>query len=129
MPSGAPRSRPKSYSAAHLSNMAYVAILFILFASPIRVLSAPDAVSPSGSVVAPAPLSNGMAPAAPSPQVQDTLSVSGSDSASAKAAKSRTDSLIVVKHSFEHREQIITGSVIMSCLMLMMVAMNNYNPR
>lgn len=126
MPSGAPRSRPKSYSAAHL---AFVAILFLLITSPIRVLSAADAVSPSGSAVTPASLSNGMAPAAPSPQAQDTLSVSGTDSATAKAAKSRTDSLIVVKHSFEHREQIITGSVIMSCLMLMMVAMNNYNPR
>jgi hypothetical protein len=43
--------------------------------------------------------------------------------------KSRADSVIVVKHDFNHREQIITGSVIMSCLMLMMVAMNNYNPR
>ena len=43
--------------------------------------------------------------------------------------KSRSDSVIVVKHHFNHREQIITGSVIMTCLALMMVAMNNYNPR
>ena len=27
------------------------------------------------------------------------------------------------------REQIITGSVVMTCLALMMVVMNNYNPR
>ena len=47
----------------------------------------------------------------------------------AKPSKSRSDSIIVVKHHFNHREQIITGSVIMTCLALMMVAMNNYNPR
>jgi hypothetical protein len=44
-------------------------------------------------------------------------------------SKSRSDSVIVAKHQFNHREQIITGSVIMTCLALMMVAMNNYNPR
>jgi hypothetical protein len=43
--------------------------------------------------------------------------------------KSRSDTVIVVKHEFNHREQIITGSVIMSCLALILVAMNNYNPR
>lgn len=43
--------------------------------------------------------------------------------------KSRSDTVVVVKHRFNHREQIITGSVIMTCLALMMVAMNNYNPR
>lgn len=56
---------------------------------------------------------------------QDTTA----DTSLAIKPKSRTDSVIVVKHSFEHREQIITGSVVMTCLMLMMVAMNNYNPR
>lgn len=44
-------------------------------------------------------------------------------------SKSRSDTVLVVKHHFNHRQQIITGSVIMSCLMLMMVTMNNYNPR
>ena len=53
----------------------------------------------------------------------------GKDTMAVIAPKSRTDTVIVVKHSFNHKEQIITGSVIMSCLMLMMVAMNNYNPR
>ena len=43
--------------------------------------------------------------------------------------KSRADSVIVVKHDFNHQEQIITGSVIMTCLALILVAMNNYNPR
>lgn len=43
--------------------------------------------------------------------------------------KSRADTVLVVRRSFNHREQIITGSVIMTCLALMMVVMNNYNPR
>ncbi len=38
-------------------------------------------------------------------------------------------SLKIVKHDFNHREQIITGSVIMACLAMIMVTMNNYNPR
>ena len=52
-----------------------------------------------------------------------------SDSVLASKPKARSDSVIVVKHHFNHQEQIITGSVIMTCLALMMVAMNNYNPR
>lgn len=44
-------------------------------------------------------------------------------------SKSRADTVLVVKHRFNHREQIITGSVVMSCLAVMMVVMNNYNPR
>ena len=43
--------------------------------------------------------------------------------------KSRADTVLVVKHNFNHRQQIITGSVVMTCLALMMVVMNNYNPR
>lgn len=43
--------------------------------------------------------------------------------------KSRADTVLVVKHRFNHREQLITGSVVMTCLALMMVVMNNYNPR
>jgi hypothetical protein len=44
-------------------------------------------------------------------------------------AKSRSDSLHIVQHGFNHKQQIITGSVVMSCLALIMVTMNNYNPR
>ncbi len=51
------------------------------------------------------------------------------DSLAVVPPKSRSDTVIVAKHAFDHREQIITGSVIMSCLVLMLVAMNNYNPR
>ena len=43
--------------------------------------------------------------------------------------KTRTDSLTIVKHGYQHRQQIITGSVVMACLALIMVTMNNYNPR
>lgn len=43
--------------------------------------------------------------------------------------KSRVDSIKVVKHNFNHREQIITGSVVMICFALVLVTMNNYNPR
>ncbi|MDB5050151.1 MAG: hypothetical protein JWO30_3222 [Fibrobacteres bacterium] len=55
------------------------------------------------------------------PSTKDTLAVT--------PPKSRSDTVIVVKHAFNHREQIITGSVIMTCLALMLVTMNNYNPR
>ena len=58
-------------------------------------------------------------PGPPGPSARDTSS----------ASKSRADTVIVVKHQFNHREQIITGSIIMTCLALMMVTMNNYNPR
>jgi hypothetical protein len=50
----------------------------------------------------------------------------------AKAASrplNRGDTVLVVKHQFNHREQIITGGVIMACLVGMMAVMNNYNPR
>lgn len=43
--------------------------------------------------------------------------------------KTRADSVTVPKHTFNHRQQIITGSVVMTCLALIMVLMNNYNPR
>jgi len=89
-------------------------------------------------------------PALPRPLVQDSVHASAptpiprrqppTDSARIPAAtaksdslalppKSRSDTVIVAKHQFNHREQIITGSVIMTCLAVMMVAMNNYNPR
>jgi hypothetical protein len=48
---------------------------------------------------------------------------------SGKMAEARTDSLTIVKHGYQHRQQIITGSVVMACLALIMVTMNNYNPR
>lgn len=44
-------------------------------------------------------------------------------------SKSRADTIKIVKHNFNHREQIITGSVVMLCLAMILVTMNNYNPR
>jgi hypothetical protein len=67
----------------------------------------------------------------PSPTTQDSLGkplIAPKPDTLARP-KSRGDSVIVVKHGFNHQEQIITGSVIMTCLALIMVAMNNYNPR
>lgn len=70
--------------------------------------------------------------------LSDTLSSSHSDSLSLRDTLATKDSVKVnqraidhpiIKHEFNHREQIITGSVIMACLILMMAAMNNYNPR
>ncbi len=35
----------------------------------------------------------------------------------------------IVQRQFDHKEQVITGSVIMVCLTVMLVTMNNYNTR
>ncbi len=43
--------------------------------------------------------------------------------------KTRADTVIIIQHQFDHKEQIITGSVIMSCMILVLALMNNYNPR
>jgi hypothetical protein len=86
--------------------------------APVAVHSARASAAEPGTVPATQPV--------PLPQSsQDSL---GADTL-AVASKSRSDTVIIVKHGFDHREQIITGSVIMSCLMVMLVAMNNYNPR
>ena len=80
-------------------------------------------VEPVGAAVAApaaaADTAGGKAEIVPTPTPQDTLG----------RPKSRADTVLVVQHSFNHRQQIITGSVVMSCLALMMVIMNNYNPR
>jgi hypothetical protein len=52
------------------------------------------------------------------------------DSLSARrGGVSRVDTTLIVKHHFNHRQQIITGSVIMACMAAMVVVMNNYNPQ
>ena len=43
--------------------------------------------------------------------------------------KKKEDSTVVVRHQFNHKEQVITGGVIMACIALMLVTMNNYNPQ
>jgi len=93
--------------------------------------------APSGPVLPPkairdsvrVPAANPSAAAQPpSDTTRNPASTAKPDSLSLRP-KSRSDSVIVAKHQFNHREQIITGSVIMTCLALMLVAMNNYNPR
>ena len=71
-------------------------------------------------------------PLTPMPQaLPDSLRASNrADSASvAKGPVSRADTTIIVKHNFNHRQQIITGSIIMACAAAMVVVMNNYNPQ
>lgn len=52
------------------------------------------------------------------------------DSTTAPALpKSRADSVVLIRHQFNHREQIIAGGVVMACIAAMMAIMNNYNPR
>lgn len=63
------------------------------------------------------------------PRAAGTPQVMPGPQDSLTSPKSRADTVLVVKHRFHHREQIITGSVVMTCLALMMVVMNNYNPR
>jgi hypothetical protein len=104
------------------SPLRFLLLLLVLFPLTGPAGAEPVGTAPSASQASqnpPTPIS--ATTAANQDATPDTSLVDGS--------KSRTDSVIVVKHSFEHREQIITGSVVMTCLMLMMVAMNNYNPR
>ncbi len=35
----------------------------------------------------------------------------------------------IIRHNFRHREQVIVGFVVMVCIALVMVTMNNYNPK
>ena len=51
------------------------------------------------------------------------------DSLAARLNLKRTDTVTVVKHEFNHRQQIITGSIVMACLAGILAVMNNYNPR
>ncbi len=60
----------------------------------------------------------------------DTLKAAAlRDTAAADSASRGRDTLQVVMHHHNHRQQIIAGSVIMTCLAGIMVVMNNYNPR
>lgn len=73
------------------------------------------------------------------PAAKDTLAVdelteedleADSDSTGALATpKARADSVVLIRHQFNHKEQIIAGGVVMACLVAMMAVMNNYNPR
>jgi hypothetical protein len=77
------------------------------------------------------PLAQGAAPADSSKSHGDSaLTVSSqAPKDSIPKPKTRADSVTVPKHTFNHRQQIITGGVVMSCLLLILLTMNNYNPR
>ena len=49
--------------------------------------------------------------------------------AAARAPISRADTTLIIKHNFNHRQQIITGSIIMACAAAMVVVLNNYIPQ
>jgi hypothetical protein len=74
-----------------------------------------------------------LTPVAPLPTtvaVKDSARVAGVDSAAAvKPRIVRADTARVVMHSFDHRQQLITGGAIMATMISIMVVMNNYNPR
>lgn len=67
----------------------------------------------------------------------DTITyIDAADSISQSFLKSDTlnlDSLDdgpkLVMRNYNHRQQIIVGSVVMSCIAIMLVFLNNYNPR
>lgn len=51
------------------------------------------------------------------------------DSASAQAVPDSNTAPKYVKRSYDHRQQVIVGGVVMLCIALTLVGMNNYNPR
>jgi hypothetical protein len=70
---------------------------------------------------------------------QDSTAVASpdavADSVSAPANDGRSpeqrfeDDPYFVKKEYDHKQQVIVGSVVMLCVALAMVAMNNYNPK
>lgn len=46
-----------------------------------------------------------------------------------KSQADSTEPVRYVKREYNHRQQVIVGSVVMLCIALTLVGMNNYNPR
>src|SRR5687768_10116361 len=67
----------------------------------------------------PGGLPAGGAGPAPAPAADPGRSAAPATQDSIQQPKSRADTVLVVKHGFNHRQQIITGSVVMTCLALM----------
>ncbi len=70
-------------------------------------------------------LAQPLTPVRPAAASSDSLRVP----AAADTASRGRDTLQVVMHHHNHKQQIIAGSVIMACFAGIMVVMNNYNPR
>ena len=75
------------------------------------------------------PLAAALPPSAVTPMPQAVPDSLRADSVAARRGVSRADTTLIIKHHFNHRQQIITGSAIMAGLAMVMVVMNNYNPR
>ncbi len=100
-------------------------ILFLVFWA--LGLSAHPGFSQDGFPVSEEPTSNEIIqPGSLPPETASPQTVLDPDSL---AQKSVLDSVPLAKKVFNHKEQIITGGVIMGCLALIMASMNNYNPR
>ncbi|HEX2612735.1 MAG TPA: hypothetical protein VHO02_03980 [Fibrobacteria bacterium] len=69
-----------------------------------------------------------MTPPAPKVSSLDSLRAIAAKADTA-GTKARADTVQVVMHNHNHRQQIITGGVMMACMAGIMVMMNNYNPR
>lgn len=67
-----------------------------------------------------------LTPVAPPKPAIDTVKA---DTLAAKKPVARADTAKIVMHSFNHRQQLITGGAIMATMVGIMVVMNNYNPR
>jgi len=64
----------------------------------------------------------------PEEKREDNREIKQDDSLS-RQKEVKADSARVVRHQFKHREQVIVGGVIMACIALILVTMNNYNPK
>ena len=51
------------------------------------------------------------------------------DASGGLAVETKKDPPKYVKRDFDHKEQVVVGSAMMACLALIMVTMNNYNPK
>jgi hypothetical protein len=81
----------------------------------------------AASIPGQSPADSGGAVSKAGPEPAAVAAIAAPDSA--RKPLKRADTVLVVRHEFNHREQIIAGGVIMACLAGMLVVMNNYNPR
>ena len=58
------------------------------------------------------------------PGAKDSVSESGG-----LAVETKKDPPKYIQRDFDHKEQVVVGSAMMACLALIMVTMNNYNPK
>ena len=81
--------------------------------SPLAVGSAQDSISQVGAWA----------------EEEKAAEAAETNSGDGLATESEREPAKYVKRDFDHREQVVVGSVIMTCIALMMVTMNNDNPK